>query len=58
MTTLAINYVVNPLSGLWRGIEHFVTVVGYSKAAAELARQGRHDLAKKLILQREELKNK
>lgn len=58
MTELAINYVVNPLSGLWGRIERFVTVVGYSRAAAELARQGRHDLAKQLMLQREELRNK
>ncbi len=58
MTALAMNYVVNPLGSFWRGIEHFVTVVGCSRAAAELARQGRHDLAKKLMLQKEELTNK
>ena len=59
MTALAMNYVVNPLGSFWRGIERFMIVVGYSRAAAELARQGRHDLAKKLMLQKdEELRNK
>lgn len=58
MTTLAINYVVNPLGNFWQRLERTLTIIGYSRAAAELARQGRGDLAKKLIQQRAELETK
>jgi hypothetical protein len=58
MTALVSNYVFSPLSGLWRGIERSMMIAGYSRAAAELARQGYHEEAKKTMLELTKLRNK
>ena len=58
MSALTINYFVNPIHKFWLRIEKFLTIVGYSRAAAELIRQGRYDLAKKIMLEQTELENK
>lgn len=51
MTALAINYVVNPLQGFWRGLQNFVEVAGYARAAAELHRLGYYKEAKHCMMQ-------
>jgi len=58
MTALVSNYVFSPLSGLWSSIDRWSRVVGYSRAAAELARLGYHEEAKRCILQVQEMRNK
>lgn len=55
MTDIAINYVVNPISEFWKRVERGLQRIGYARAAAELARQGHTDLAKKLMIQRDQL---
>ena len=51
MTTAVMNYMFAPLSGLWSSFGHWFQVIGYSRAAAELARQGFHEESKKLMLE-------
>jgi len=51
MTTLAVNYVFSPLSGLWSSFDRFIQVVGYSRAAAELARLGYQEEAKACMME-------
>ena len=41
----------NIFSTFWKGFERFFLAVGYSRAAAELSRQGYHKEAKKLMLE-------
>lgn len=48
--------VMYTLKHIWKRVERALMLVGYSRAAAELSRQGRVDLARKLMLQRDELK--
>jgi len=55
MTALVANYVFSPLSGLWSSLDRFTQTVGYSRAAAELARMGYHEEAKRCMLQIREL---
>ena len=55
MTALVSNYVFSPLSGLWSSLDRFTQTVGYSRAAAELARMGYHEEAKRCMLQIREL---
>jgi len=50
MTTLVMNYTVNPLLRLWKGIQHTLLVAGHARAAAELSRQGYHEAAKSVML--------
>lgn len=56
MTTFARSFVFAPLSGLWSSLERTTQIVGYSRAAAELARQGLHEESKACILQVAKLK--
>jgi len=58
MTVLVANYVFSPLSGLWSSLDRFTQVVGYSRAAAELARMGLHEEAKKCMLEIQKLHDK
>jgi len=51
MTALVSNYFFSPLSGLWSSIERTMMIAGYSRAAAELSRQGYHEEAKKVMLE-------
>ena len=55
MATLVSNYVFSPLSGLWSALDRLTQVAGYSRAAAELARQGYHEEAKKCMMHLREL---
>ena len=57
MTALVANYVFSPLSGLWSSLDRFTQTVGYSRAAAELARMGMHEEAKKCMLEIGKLQN-
>lgn len=62
MATLVMNYTVNPfwslLKAIGRGIVHAQTVAAYSRAAAELARQGYHEEAKKVMLELAKIKER
>jgi soluble cytochrome b562 len=58
MTTLVMNNIVNPFRGFGRGFYNFCEVVGYSRAAAELARQGYMEEAKACMMQVKRLRSK
>ena len=55
MTTLVMNYTVNPfwnaLKSFGRGVWNFGESMGKARAAAELARLGYHEEAKRLMLE-------
>jgi len=51
MTVLAKNYVFAPLSGLWSAVDRWAQVVGYSRAASELARLGYHEESKACMME-------
>ena len=51
MTALVQNFVFSPLSGLWSAIDRSTQVIGYSRAAAELARAGYHEESKKCMME-------
>ena len=61
MTTLVMNYTVNPiwnaLRKLGRGMVRTQMLMGYSRAAAELARQGYYEESKDVMMKYAELKN-
>ena len=57
MTTLVANYVFSPLSGLWSSLDHFTQVIGYSRAAAELARMGMIEESKRCTMEIGRLQN-
>ena len=57
MTTLVSNYVFSPLSGLWSSIERTMMIAGYSRAAAELSRQGYHEEAKRTMIELTKLRD-
>ena len=45
------------MSSIWKRFERFFLTVGYARAASELARQGYHVQAKKLMMELSEIKN-
>jgi hypothetical protein len=57
MTTLVMNYTVNPLVKLWNGIQRTLLIAGHARAAAELSRQGYHEAAKSVMLDYYKLRN-
>jgi hypothetical protein len=57
MTTAVMNYMFAPLSGLWSSFGHWFQMIGYSRAAAELARQGYQEESKRLMLELAKIKN-
>ena len=57
MTTLVANYFFSPLSGLWSSLDHFTQVIGYSRAAAELARMGMIEESKRCMMEIGRLQN-
>ena len=57
MTALVANYVFSPLSGLWSSLDRYTQMMGYSRAAAELARMGMIEESKKLMLEVGRLQN-
>ena len=56
MTTAVMSYVFAPLSGLWGSVTRTAEIVGYSRAASELARMGYHEEAKKCMLELDKLR--
>ena len=50
MTTAVMSTIFSPLSGLWSSLDRTIQVVGYSKAAAELARLGYHEESKACMM--------
>jgi len=50
MTALVNNYVFLPLSGLWSSLDRYSQIVGYSRAAAALARMGLHEESKQCMM--------
>jgi hypothetical protein len=57
MTAIVSNYIFSPLSGLWSSVDRYTQIAGYSRAAAELARNGYHEEAKKCMLQLAKLRD-
>ena len=57
MTALVMNTIVNPFRGFGRGFWNFCEVLGYSRAASELARMGLHKEVKAGIMQIAKLRN-
>lgn len=51
-----MNYVVNPLAGFWKGVTTTFEIMGYSRAAANLASLGYHEEAKNCMLEIAKLK--
>jgi len=58
MTAIAMNYVVNPFKGFWKGFMVTCDIMGYSRAASELARLGYYEEAKNCMMQIKSLRNK
>jgi hypothetical protein len=46
------------LSGLWSSLDRSLTIIGYSRAAGELARMGLHEEAKSCMMEVAKLKDK
>ena len=57
MTTLVMNTIVNPFRGFSRGFWNFCEVVGYARAASELARLGYVEEAKACMMQVQALRD-
>jgi len=57
MTALVANYVFSPLSGLWSSLDRYSQMIGYSRAAAELARMGMIEESKRCMMEIRELQN-
>jgi len=55
MTSLVMNYTVNPvwnlLRHIGRGMVRTQLILGYSRAASELARQGYHEESKNVMME-------
>lgn len=51
MTVATINYIEKPLSNFWKSVVKTTEIVGYSRAAVELARQGLYKEAKYCMMQ-------
>ena len=62
MTTLVMNYTINPIAGflsaIFRGLHHSMLIAGHARAASELARQGYHEAAKQVMLDLQDLRDK
>ena len=56
MTEAIMRYTFAPLSGFWASLNRTMYIVGYSRAAAELPRQGYHEQAKQCMLEVSKLK--
>ena len=57
MTALVANYVFSPLSGLWSSLDRYSQIIGYSRAAAELARMGMIEESKRCMMEIRELQD-
>lgn len=50
MTTLAMNYVVNPFGNLGKSLFRTFEIIGYARAAGELQRLGYYEEARNCAL--------
>jgi len=57
MTTLVMNSIVNPFRGFGKGFWNFCEVLGYSRAASELARMGLYEEARNCMMQIKKIKS-
>jgi len=61
MTALVINYTINPvwsiMKSISRGLIRSQMIIGYSRAASELARQGYHEESKQVMMKLTELRD-
>ena len=60
MATAVMNFALfasNPLSGFWAKCIHTFEIIGYSRAAAELARRGLYEEAQRLYEHAAELRD-
>lgn len=56
MTAIAVNYIANPFSQFLKSFNRFFMILGYARAASELARLGYYKEAQHLMMQASELK--
>lgn len=56
VTDLVMTYTWNPLKGFFKGVTTTFEILGYSRAAAELARLGYYEEAKGCMMQIAKLK--
>ena len=56
MSTLTVNYIVNPFGNLFKSLMRSFEITGYARAAAELHKLGHYEEAKNCILQQQRLK--
>lgn len=52
-----MKYTFAPLQGFWSGLYNTCEIIGYSRAASELARQGLHKEAKACMMEVAKLRN-
>ena len=57
MATLVMNSIVNPFRGFGKGFWNFCEVLGYSRAASELARMGLYEEARNCMMQIKKIKS-
>ncbi len=57
MTTMVANYFFSPLSGLWSSLDRYSQMIGYSRAAAELARMGLVEESKRCMMEIKKLQD-
>ena len=57
MATLVMNTIVNPFRGFGKGFWNFCEVLGYSRAASELARMGLYEEARNCMMQINKIKS-
>lgn len=58
MTTIAMNYVVNPFARIFTAIQNSLLIAGHARAAAELARMGYYKESKAVMMELQKLKSK
>jgi len=57
MTAAVMKYTFAPLQGFWSGLSTTFEIIGYSRAASELARHGYYEEAKNCMMQVKNLRN-
>jgi hypothetical protein len=57
MTALVMNNIVSPLSNFWSGMFRTFEIMGYARAASELARLGYYEESKNCMMQIKNIKD-
>jgi len=52
-----MKYTFAPLQGFWTGLYNTREIIGYSRAASELARQGYYEEAKQCMMEIKRIRN-